>query len=127
MCVSGTFTPINQTKYFISIIVSTGTIQNKGNRVMIKCTQTRLHIAIHLTIIFIDIIITIIVFNFILIGKVRPKIQTLLDSLTELSKLLYLPAQSCSPKLVLRLHNQAFIHAMICKEVIGQPKSLTSR
>ena len=61
------------------------------------------------------------------IGKVRPKIQTLLDSLTELSKLLYLPAQSRSPKLVLRLHNQAFIHAMICKEIIGQPKALTSR
>lgn len=60
-------------------------------------------------------------------GKVRPKIQTLLDSLTELSKLLYLPAQSRSPKLVLRLHNQAFIHAMICKDIIGQPKSLTSR
>lgn len=66
-------------------------------------------------------------FHFISIGKVRPKIQTLLDSLTELSKLLYLPAQSRSPKLVLHLHNQAFIHAMICKEVIGQPKSLTSR
>ena len=66
-------------------------------------------------------------FYLILIGKVRPKIQTLLDSLTELSKLLYLPAQSRSPKLVLRLHNQAFIHAMICKDVIGKPKSLTSR
>ena len=68
-----------------------------------------------------------VVFYLISIGKVRPKIQMLLDSLTELSKLLYLPAQSRSPKLVLRLHNQAFIHAMICKEVIGQPKSLTSR
>ena len=55
------------------------------------------------------------------------KIQTLLDSLTELSKLLGLPAQSRSPKLMLRLHNQAFIHAMICKEIIGQPKALTSR
>ena len=66
-------------------------------------------------------------FYLISIGKVRPKIQTLLDSLTELSKLLYLPAQSRSPKLVLRLHNQAFIHAMICKDIIGQPKSLTSR
>ena len=54
----------------------------------------------------------------ILIGRARPKIQTLLDSLTELSKLLYSPTQSCSPKLV---------HAMTCKEVIGQPKSLTSR
>ena len=127
MYVSGTFTPINQTKYIVLIIVSTGTIQNKGNRVMIKCTQTRLHIATHFTIIFIDIIIILIVFHFISIGKVRPKIQTLLDSLTELSKLLYLPTQSRSPKLVLRLHNQAFIHAMICKEVIGQPKSLTSR
>jgi len=47
--------------------------------------------------------------------------------LTELSKLLNLPVQSSSPKLVLRLHNQAFIHAMICKDTIGPPKSLTSR
>ena len=61
------------------------------------------------------------------VAKVRPKIQTLLDSLTELSKLLYLPDHSRSPKLVLRLHNQAFIHAMICKEVIGKSKSLTER
>ena len=53
--------------------------------------------------------------------------QTLLDSLTELSQLLYLPAHLRCPKLVLRLHNQAFIHAMICKEVIGKPRSLTER
>ena len=72
-------------------------------------------------------LLTVSCYYLILIGKVRPKIQTLLDSLTELSKLLYLPAQSRSPKLVLRLHNQAFIHAMTCKEVIGQPNSLTGR
>ena len=72
-------------------------------------------------------LLTVSCYYLILIGKVRPKIQTLLDSLTELSKLLYLPAQSRSPKLVIRLHNQAFIQAMTCKEVIGQPKSLTSR
>ena len=89
---------------------------------MIKCNQTKLHIAIDCT-----ICLQYYCVSFHSIGKVRPKIQTLLDSLTELSKLLYLPAQSRSPKLVLRLHNQAFIHAMICKEVIGQPKSLTSR
>ena len=64
---------------------------------------------------------------FLFLGKVRPKIQTLLDSLTELSKLLYLPANLRSPKLVLRLHNQAFLHAMILKEVIVHPKSLTER
>ena len=61
------------------------------------------------------------------LGKVGPKIRTLLDSLTELSKLLYLPAYLRSPKLVLRLHNQAFLHAMILNEVIGNPKSLTER
>ena len=38
-----------------------------------------------------------------------------------------MPDHSRSPKLVLRLHNQAFIHAMICKEVIGKPMSLTER
>ena len=72
-------------------------------------------------------LLTVSCYYLILIGKVRPKIQTPLDSLTELSKLLYLPAQSRSPNLVLRLLNQAFTHAMTCKEVIGQPKSLTSR
>ena len=61
------------------------------------------------------------------VGKVRPRIQTLLDSLTELSKLLYLPANSHCPKLVLWLHNQAFIHAMICKEIIDKPQTLTER
>ena len=64
---------------------------------------------------------------FLFLGKVRPKIQTLLDSLTELSKLLYLPANLRSPKLVLRLHNQAFLHKMTLKEVIGNIKSLTKR
>ena len=64
---------------------------------------------------------------FLFLGKVRPQIQTSLDSLTELSKLLYLPANLRSPKLVPRLHNQAFLHAMILKEVIGNPKSLAER
>ena len=64
---------------------------------------------------------------FLFQGKVRPQIQTSLDSLTELSKLLYLPANLRSPKLVPRLHNQAFLHAMILKEVIGNPKSLAER
>ena len=61
------------------------------------------------------------------VGKVRPKVQTLLDSLTELSRLLYLPEQSRCPKSVLRLHNQAFIYAMVSKEIIGKPKVLTER
>ena len=51
----------------------------------------------------------------------------MLDSLPELSKLLYLPANLRPPKLVLRLHNQAFLHAMILKEVIGNHNSLTAR
>ena len=53
--------------------------------------------------------------------------QSLLDSLTELSRLLYLSAQSRSPRLVLRLHNTAFLHAMLCKDIIGQPEILTTR
>jgi len=61
------------------------------------------------------------------VGKVRAKVQSLLDTLTELSKLLYLTAQSRSPRLVLRLHNTAFLHVMLCKEIIGQPEILTSR
>ena len=38
-----------------------------------------------------------------------------------------MPANLRPPKLVLRLHNQAFLHAMILKEVIGNPNSLTAR
>ena len=52
--------------------------------------------------------------------------QSLLDFLTELSRLLYLSAQSLSPRLVLHLHNTAFLHAMLCKEIIGQPEILTT-
>jgi len=54
-------------------------------------------------------------------------VQFLLDTLTELGRLLYLPAQSRSPRLVLRLHNTAFLHAMLCKDIVGQPKMLTTR
>lgn len=61
------------------------------------------------------------------VGKVRVNVQSLLDTLTELSRLLYLRAQSRSPRLVLCLHNTAFLHAMLCKEIIGQPEILTSR
>ena len=53
--------------------------------------------------------------------------QSLFDTLTELSRLLYLPAKSRPIRLVLRLHNTAFLHAMLCKELIGQPKILTNR
>ena len=53
--------------------------------------------------------------------------QSLFDTLTELSRLLYLPAKSRPIRLVLRLHNTAFLHAMLCKELIGQPKILTNQ
>ena len=38
-----------------------------------------------------------------------------------------MPANLRSPNLVLCLHNQAFLHAMILKEVIGNPKPLSER
>ena len=62
------------------------------------------------------------------VEKVRSNVQSLLDILTELGRLLYFCAQSHSPRLVLHLHNTAFLNAMLCREIIGlQPQVLASR
>lgn len=63
----------------------------------------------------------------VLRGKVRPKVQLLLDTLTEISHLLYLPPETRCPRLVLRLYNITFLHSILCKEVVGVPKKLTAR
>lgn len=54
--------------------------------------------------------------------------QRLLDTLVEITHLAYEQAKYRSPRQILRLHNQSFLHAMWCKEIIGKkPKSLTKR
>ncbi|XP_048587968.1 uncharacterized protein LOC125572131 isoform X1 [Nematostella vectensis] len=61
------------------------------------------------------------------IGVMSEKPQTVFDTLTEVSRLLYShPSKRC-PRDILRLHNQSFLHAMTLKEVIKETKSLTDR
>ena len=51
------------------------------------------------------------------------KVQSLLDTLTEISRILY---ERC-PRSILRLHNQTFLHAIACEEVIGKPQILSEQ
>ena len=55
----------------------------------------------------------------------RAQIHKLLQSLAELGELLYLQEHKRCPRIVLRLHNVAFRHALLCKQVIGTPKTMT--
>jgi len=60
--------------------------------------------------------------------KVPLKVQQLLDTLVEMQDILYGSEEKRCPRLVLRYHNQSFLHAILCFEVIGyQPKTMTCR
>ena len=60
-------------------------------------------------------------------GKLRPNVQELLDTLSEISHLLYLSPECRNPRSVLRLYNRTFLHCVLCIEMIGIPKKLTVR
>ncbi|KAL9977624.1 hypothetical protein ACROYT_G015050 [Oculina patagonica] len=62
-----------------------------------------------------------------LLGFVSDKVQTLLDTLTEISSILYVKPEERCPRNILRLHNQTFLHAIACEEVIGKPRILTEK
>ena len=47
--------------------------------------------------------------------------------MTEITRILYAKVQERSQKNILRLHNQTFLHAIACLEVIGKPIKLTER
>ena len=53
--------------------------------------------------------------------------QFLLDTMTEITHILYAKVQERCQQSVLRLHNQTFLHAIACEEIIGKPKILTER
>ena len=55
------------------------------------------------------------------------KVQSLLDTLTEISRILYARPGECCPRSILRLHNQTFLHAIACEEVIGKPQILSEQ
>ena len=55
------------------------------------------------------------------------KVQILLDTMTEISSILYAKPEERCPRSILRLHNQTFLHAIACEEVIGKPQILTEK
>ena len=61
------------------------------------------------------------------IGFVSEKVQLLLDTMTEMTRILYAKVEERCQKSVLRLHNQTFLHAIACEEVIGKPIILTKK
>ena len=60
-------------------------------------------------------------------GFVSDKVQTLLDTLTELSGILYARPEEHCTRGILRVHNQTFLHAIVCEEVIGKPQILSEK
>ncbi|KAK3715334.1 hypothetical protein QZH41_010105 [Actinostola sp. cb2023] len=60
--------------------------------------------------------------------KVTLQVQQLLDTLVDMQEMLYASADLRSPRQILRYHNQSFLHAILCTEVIGyQPSTITRR
>lgn len=55
------------------------------------------------------------------------KAQTLLDTLRELSRILYARPEERCTRGILRVHNQTFLHAIVCEEVIGKPQILSEK
>ena len=55
------------------------------------------------------------------------KVQILLDTMTEISSILYAKPEERCPRSILRLHNQTFLHAIACEELIGKPRILTEK
>lgn len=47
--------------------------------------------------------------------------------MTEITRILYAKVQEWCQKNMLRLHNQTFLHAIACQEVIGKPINLIER
>ena len=60
-------------------------------------------------------------------GFVSDNVQTLLDTMTEISNILYSRPEKCCQKSILRLHNQTFLHDIACEEVIGRPQVLSEK
>ena len=60
-------------------------------------------------------------------GFLSDKVQTLFDTMTEISSILYSRPEKCCQKSILRLHNQTFLHAIACEEVFGRPQALCEK
>lgn len=51
--------------------------------------------------------------------------QSIMYTLSEISRLAYLPSNERSPKTILRLHNTCFQHACFCVDFFGKCPKLT--
>ena len=61
-------------------------------------------------------------------GKISDNIMELLQSLLEIQPVLYLKEDQRNPREVLRYHNMSFLHAIMCRMIIGlKLKKLTVR
>lgn len=57
----------------------------------------------------------------------QSKLMAVLKTAVEISEILYSDPQNRSPTSVLRLHNLTFVHAKLCVEVFGCPKTMSTR
>ena len=75
------------------------------------------------------LLLTVIVHCLLFLSKgfVNDKVQTHLDTMTEISSILYARSEDRCQRSILRLHNQAFIHAIACQEVIRMPQILSQK
>ena len=53
--------------------------------------------------------------------------QFLLDTMTEIAHILYAKVQERCHQSLLRLHNQTFLRAIACEEIMRKPTILTER
>ena len=60
-------------------------------------------------------------------GVMSDKPQTVLNTLVEMQRILYSADDKRSPALILRYYNQAWLHSILLKELVKQPKKLTLR
>ncbi|KAL9978427.1 hypothetical protein ACROYT_G015941 [Oculina patagonica] len=59
--------------------------------------------------------------------QLREMCSSYLANKAEITQLLYAKVEERCQKSILRLHNQTFLHAITCEEVIGKPKILTEK
>ena len=57
----------------------------------------------------------------------RSPLTVVLETAVEICEILYSGPEKRTPKTVLRLHNLTFVHAKLCAEVFGTPKTMTKR
>lgn len=54
-------------------------------------------------------------------------VTALFQTAVEITEILYSNPSKRTPQLILRLHNLAFVHAKLCTDIFGNPKTMSSR